>query len=107
MLKKLPDGFPTWISFYNYLSAEKPELLKGKTIHFMSYNPNGPATKTYSIQIATVERNCWKEIKDLRLTLNEAYDVMYRLIHAPIASKVSDFLIQTSKFNVYDQINKD
>lgn len=79
--KKLPDGFPTWVSFYDYLNTEKPELLKAKTIQFMQYVPIG-ITEKYSIQIATVERLCWREIQEYRLTQSETHEVQAMVGHA-------------------------
>ena len=67
---KLPDGFPTWHSFWDYLCAEKPELLKAQTIRFMRYTPDG-AVEAYKISLRTIKQKCWEEIQQHRLTIKE------------------------------------
>ncbi len=80
--KNLPNGWTSWIQFHDYLKKEKPELFKYKTIRFMQYQPIGKPVETYSISIAALERNCWKEIEKFRLDINSTYDAITRIIHS-------------------------
>ena len=69
--KKLPTGFTSWIEFYQYIKKLRPELLNEKTIRFMMYQPNGNSpSEAYSVSIACVERQCWRELQQHSLTNN-------------------------------------
>jgi hypothetical protein len=71
--KKLPNGFNSWIKFYNYILLENPVLLTQKSILFV-HCENDIHISRYKISVATIERNCWKEIHELRLKAN--FDVI-------------------------------
>jgi hypothetical protein len=90
MKKKLPEGFQSWIQFYDYLRRDKPELLKAKTIQFMSYQPQGGVKEEYSIRVETIERNSWREIQSKRLTGKQT-DLLISALHNYCTHDNNDF----------------
>lgn len=82
-MKKLPEdfNFDSWIQLYDYL---KTQPIKSDSILMAIYhsplldgNPNAPTNnemKTYRVTMRTVERNCWKEIQELRPTIEDCYE---------------------------------
>jgi len=66
MAKNLPDGFTSWIQFFDYINDSKPEILKARSISFMAYQPDGSVREAYKISTAILMRNCWLELQELR-----------------------------------------
>jgi hypothetical protein len=99
-MKKLPEGFNTWIQFYDYISQEKPELMHAKKIYFLMRTADN-MTFNYSISFATIERNCWREICNDRLTLDEIHQLrlMYEEHNEVLRNKIQKFLKKTAKLS--------
>jgi len=95
--KKLPLGFQSWIEFHDYLKREKPDLFRFKTIRFMAYQPLGNVREEYSISIACIERQCWKEIEALRLDTNDMYRVFQVLLQSTVDVQNKEKIIRFLK----------
>jgi hypothetical protein len=94
MTRKPPEGYPTWIALYDYLQAEKPELLHSKSIVFYVYNPKQPTPHPFKLSIRTLKAYCWQEIQEHRLTYGETHKITYDyFIQTPDSELVNDKLI--------------
>ena len=83
MSHKIPEGFPTWISFYDYLEKEHPDYLKQRSIWFVTHYPdrNNDDTKLYKVKkykmsIAMLKRLCWDELQEYRLDMEEIHQLV-------------------------------
>jgi len=81
-MTKLPQdfGFQTWIQMYKHFEVNMADIRRHKSIVFKKYESgqdyvNGKIT-TRKITLATIERNCWKEVKDCLLTDNDKHKLM-------------------------------
>jgi len=72
-------GFNSWIKMYKHL-MQVSEPSQTKTLVFQRYESpkdyvDGKIT-TRKITLATIERNCWKEVKDCLLNDNDKDKLM-------------------------------
>lgn len=77
MARNKPEdfGFPTWIAMYKHLQTNMVNINRQKSFIFKRYESgqdyvNGNV-RTCKITLQTLERNCWKEIKDALLNEND------------------------------------
>ena len=75
-------GFPTWIAMYKHLEENMVNINRQKSFVFKRYESRqdyvAGNVKTVKITLQTLERNCWKEIKDATLSESDSL----KLLHA-------------------------
>lgn len=95
MKKQLPEGFKSWIEFYDNLQKNFPHLLKGKSLRMI----NGRIThdnkdiSLYSCRIDTILINCWKELQALRLDENHTVVAVHNIANVDYAGDMRDKII--------------
>ena len=86
-MKKPPEGFPTFIAFYDYLEKEHPEYLSQRSIWFVThypdqnklqsqYLPTEYKVKKYKMSIAMLKLLCWDELQPYRLDREEIHQLV-------------------------------
>jgi len=73
-------GFQSWIAMYMHLKHNTPSFFKQKTFIYRKFEtPQDYINRkvvTCKITLQTLERNCWKEVKDCLLTDNDKHKLM-------------------------------
>lgn len=97
MIRKPPIGYKSWIELYDFIS-QKPELLRHKTL-LLAVNEGNGNIITFKVSIATIQRNCWKEIESLRPDMDDVYRIFHLMFRDSfINPKISGMLLKTGKY---------
>ena len=73
-MRKPPHGYSSWIEFHDKFK-DMPEFDKNKqTLHLRYQNPRRviPIYSHQKFRWSTVERNCWREMQELRMEKERA-----------------------------------
>ena len=90
LMKKLPQGFKSWVQLYDYL---KEKNFNNKTLIIQRYNRDVTMTaevETYKVTMATVERNAWRELQALRLDERQTMIVIHQLQAQPFYNELNE-----------------
>lgn len=106
--KQLPNGFTSWIEFYDYLKRTNPKLVHDSktTIQFLDYvNPvqhSNNVVEKYSINVATLERLCWRELQYMRVNKVDMAYFKYVIASHPntTGKNVNQFINLITKISV-------
>ena len=81
MKRKPPKGYDSWIEVYDTVMNQNPELLLSNSIWFTYFERNEEldvedSPKIFKVQIKTLLANCFLELLDMRMTVDETNEML-------------------------------
>jgi hypothetical protein len=104
---KLPDGFDSWMRFYDHVAEVHPDIINVNKASLTLYLPIYDATevkhKKFVIRMDRLKMLCFDEINAKRLTMDESLQAFssidYQIKNNEIGDKLHKLLITLAKWD--------